>query len=61
MRFLLVPVADDETLVLQAAEVLRASPLFGPVCEVTADVMDDGLIKRITALHIVESQEKPHV
>jgi len=53
VRFLLVPVADDETLVAQAAEVLTGNPLFGPVCEVTVDLIDEELVTRVTAINAV--------
>ena len=45
--------ADRAAVRAQAAEALRANPLFGPVCEVNAEVMDEGVIQRVKALSLV--------
>lgn len=54
MRYLLVAVADDETLMLQAVERIQADGWGLPMCEVTVDVMDEGVVKRIKAIHLVQ-------
>lgn len=54
MRYLLVAVADDEMLFRQAIERIQADGWGTPLCEVTTDVMDDGLLQRIKAIHLVQ-------
>lgn len=54
MRYLLVAVADDETLLLQAVERIQADGWGLPMCEVTVDVMDEGVVNRIKAIHLVQ-------
>jgi hypothetical protein len=54
MRYLLVPVADDENLFRETVWSLTASGQFGPICEVTVDVFDSELIQHIKAVHQVQ-------